>query len=71
MDVHPPIGESRWPPIAAVAVFMVLNVAERRRLRRLALTLVVLLVVAALWATGVLIARAARDRLRPAVNAFT
>lgn len=92
MDGQAPIGESRWPPIAAVATFMVLNVvvrllipgegvihvpwlmpvleaglliallmsnptseAERRRARRLAVTLVVLLVAVALWATGVLI----------------
>jgi len=92
VERRPPIGESRWPPIAAVAVFLVLNVtvrlwipgegvlhipwlmpvlevalllalvtsnptsaAERRRLRRLAVTLVALLVVAALLATGVLI----------------
>lgn len=29
MAVQPPIGESRWPPVAAVAAFMVLNVAVR------------------------------------------
>jgi hypothetical protein len=86
------LGESRWPPVAGVALFMVLNVvvrlwlphegvahlpwlvpaleaalvvvlltsdpsgaAERRRMRRLALTLVGLLVAAALWATGLLV----------------
>jgi hypothetical protein len=86
------VGESLRPPVAAVLVFLVLNVvvratipiagvfrapwltplleilvlvvlvthrptsaAERRRLRRLALALVLLLVAAALWATGVLI----------------
>jgi hypothetical protein len=86
------IGESLWPPVAAVIVFLVLNVvvrvaipvegvfrspwltpavealllvvlvtsrptsaSERLRLRRLALFLVCLLVLAALWATGVLI----------------
>jgi hypothetical protein len=86
------IGESRWPPVAAMLVFIALNVAvrvwlpgeglthtawlvpgveavlvvvlvtanpagavERRKLRRLALTLVGLLVAAALWATALLI----------------
>jgi hypothetical protein len=86
------LGESRWPPIAAIVVFMALNVAlrvwlpsegairapwvvpavegallvalltsdpsgpaERRRLRRVALVLVGTLVVAALWATVVLV----------------
>jgi hypothetical protein len=86
------LGESRWPPAAAILVFLALNIAvriwflavgalrvpwlvpsiegvllvvlvashpsdlgERRRLRRVALTLVWLLVLAALWATGVLI----------------
>ena len=90
--VGEPLGESRWPPIAAVLVFMVLNIAvriwlpreatfhtpwlvpsieaallialitsnptgpdERRRLRRMSLALVGLLVVAALWATVVLV----------------
>jgi hypothetical protein len=85
-------GESRWPPIAAVVIFLVLNVsvriwlphegvvrvpwllpvieaallvvlvtsdpagpAERRRLRAVALTLVGLLVTAALWATLLLV----------------
>lgn len=99
MVVPPPIGESRWPPVAAVALFMVLNVAvrmwipdegvvrmpwvmpaleaallvalitsnptsaaERRRLRRLAVTLVVLLVAVALWATGVLISDLVQGR---------
>jgi hypothetical protein len=86
------IGESRWPPVAAMLVFIALNVAvrvwlpgeglthtawlvpsieavlvvvlvtanpsgavERRKLRRVALTLVGLLVAAALWATALLI----------------
>ena len=86
-------GESRWPPVVAVLVYMAFNITlrvwlptesflhipwllpsveavlvvvlvtsdpsgaeERRRLRRVALTLVCLLVVAALWATGLLIA---------------
>ena len=87
------LGESRWPPVAAVLVFMGLNIGARlwlppenlvglpwlmpalellllvillahdpgsrarspRWLRRVALTLVGLLVVAALWATAVLI----------------
>ena len=86
------LGESRWPPIAAVLVFTVINIAvriwlpreatfhvpwlvpsievaliigllwshptgpaERRRLRRLSLALVLLLVAAALWATVVLV----------------
>ncbi len=86
------IGESLWPPVAAVLAFLVLNVvvritipiegvfrapwltpaiellllvvlvtsnptsaSERLRLRRVALFLVGLLVLAALWATGVLI----------------
>ena len=86
-----PLGEPRWPPIAAVLVFMALNialriwqpgaglrvpwlvpaieasllvvlltgdpagVADRRRLRRVALLLVGFLVVAALWATALLV----------------
>ena len=87
-----PLGESRWPPLAAVLVFMALNIAvriwlpsegavrvpwlvpaiegallvvlltsnpsglaERRRLRRVSLVLVGILVVAALWATVVLV----------------
>lgn len=86
------LGESRWPPAAAVLVFMALNIAvrirlpsggalhvpwlvpsiegvllvvllasrpsdlgERHRLRRIALTLVWLLVLAALWATALLV----------------
>jgi hypothetical protein len=86
------LGEARWPPIAAIAVFMAVNIAlriwlpadtaihvpwlvpaleaamlvvlitsdpagpaERRRLRRLSLVLVCLLVLAALWATGMLV----------------
>ena len=90
--VAPTIGESRWPPIAAVFIFTALNVsvrlwlphetsfrtpwllpslevllivvlvtsnptsvAEHRRLRRVALTLVALLVVVSLWATALLI----------------
>lgn len=98
LDIQP-IGESRWPPLAAVAAFMVLNVAvrawipgegvmrmpwlmpvleaallvalvtsnptsaaERRRLRRIALALVVLLMAAALWATGVLISDLVQGR---------
>jgi hypothetical protein len=88
-----PIGESRWPPVAAVVLFMGLNIvvrawvvregaihvpwlipgleallvvllvtsnptspAEHRRLRRLSLTLVAVLVAAALWATVLLVA---------------
>jgi hypothetical protein len=87
-----PLGESRWPPIAAVLIFMALNIAarlwlpsqgaagipwltpaiegallialligdpssraERRRLHRIALVLVVILVAAALWATVLLV----------------
>jgi hypothetical protein len=86
------LGESRWPPVAAVLVLMGLNialhirlpsepairvpwllpvieggllvvlvtsdptgVAERRRLRRVALVLVGLLVAAAVWATILLV----------------
>jgi hypothetical protein len=86
------LGESRWPPVAAVLVFMAFNIAlriwlpsqaavrlpwlvpaiegvllvvlitsnptapvERQRLRRVALALVGLLVVAALWATVLLV----------------
>jgi uncharacterized membrane protein len=86
------IGESRWPPIVAIVVFIALNVAlriwlpregairlpwvlpgievallvvlvtsnpsgraERRRMRRVAIVLVCLLVVAALWATAFLV----------------
>jgi hypothetical protein len=89
---EPLLGESRWPPVAAVLVFMALNIAlriwlpgetavrvpwllpaieaallvvlvasdpsglaERRRLRRVALVLVGLLVAAALWATVLLV----------------
>jgi hypothetical protein len=92
-------GESRWPPVAAVLVFLALNVAlriwlpsrgvlhvtwllpsievvlvgvlvtvdpsgaeERRRLRRATLVLVGLLVVAALWATGVLVSDLVRGK---------
>lgn len=87
-----PLGESRWPPVAAVLVFMAVNigvrvwlpsegavhvpwllptiegalvlvllisdpsgVAERTRIRRVALTLVGILVGAALWATALLV----------------
>jgi hypothetical protein len=86
------MGESRWPPIAVVLVFMSLNIAvrfwlpeqrlvhvpwlvpaieavllivllvsnpgnaeERQRLRRVSLTLVGLLVAAALWSTALLV----------------
>jgi hypothetical protein len=86
------IGESRWPPLVAVVVFMALHIGvhlwvpgtspirvvwlvptveglfvvllitahpvgpgERRQVRRIALALVGLMVVAALWATGILI----------------
>jgi uncharacterized membrane protein len=86
------LGESRWPPIATMVVFMAMNVAlriwlpregfarlpwlvpvveavflvvlltsdptgphERRRLRRVTLALVGIFVVAALWATGLLV----------------
>jgi uncharacterized membrane protein len=87
-----PIGESRWPPAAALLVFIALNIGVRawlpkegavrvpwlvpaveavllvalladpsrlakrtRWVRRVALTLVVLLVLAALWATVLLV----------------
>ncbi len=84
------IGESRWPPVLALVVFMALNIAirvwlpnegavrtpwllplieglllavliahpgrtARRWVRPLAVTLVVVLVVAALWATALLV----------------
>jgi hypothetical protein len=86
------LGEPRWPPIAALLAFLVLNIAvriyipnesvahvpwlvpaieavllvvlltsnptgaaERRRLHRVSLAVVVVLVVAALWATVILI----------------
>lgn len=87
------LGESRWPPVTAVLIFMVLNIGLRvwlptegavrvpwvlpsiegallvvllandprglakrmRTLRRLALTLVILLLAGALWATVVLV----------------
>jgi hypothetical protein len=89
-EIH--LGESRWAPVAAVLVFMALNIAvriwlpaqgalhvpwlvpsiegvllvvllashpyhasERHRLRRISLTLVWLLVLAALWATILLV----------------
>jgi hypothetical protein len=91
-DAQIDLGESRWPPVAAILVFMALNIAvriwlptqgalhvpwlvpsiegvllvvlltshpsdlgERHRLRRIALTLVGLLVIAALWATALLV----------------
>jgi uncharacterized membrane protein len=87
-----PLGESRWPPVLAMFVFLVVNIAariwlpgegalhvpwllptiegillvvlltsdpsslgERRRLHRLAITLAVILVIAALWATVLLV----------------
>jgi hypothetical protein len=86
------LGEPRWPPIAALLIFIALNIAariyipnesvahvpwlvpaievllllvlitsnptgaaDRRRLHRIALAVVALLVVAALWATVILI----------------
>jgi hypothetical protein len=86
------LGESRWPPLVTMVIFMAINIAlrvwlptgaavrtpwlfpaiegallvvlltsnpsgpvERRRMRLVALALVALLVVAALWATAVLI----------------
>ena len=93
------LGESRWPPLAAIVIFMALNIAarlwlpgegavrvpwllpaveatllvvlvtgnpsgvvERRRMRRIALGLVYLLVLAALWATGFLVADLIRGK---------
>jgi uncharacterized membrane protein len=93
------LGESRWPPLAAIVVFMGLNIAvriwlpaegavrvpwllpaveaallvvlvtgnpsgvvERRRMRRIALGLVCLLVLAALWATAFLVADLIRGK---------
>jgi hypothetical protein len=90
--IDPTPGESRWIPVAAVLVFLAINVAlrlwlpregairvpwllpvieiallivlltsdpsgaeERRKLRRVGLTLVALLVFAALWATALLV----------------
>jgi hypothetical protein len=87
-----PLGEPRWPPLAALVIFMALNIAvriyipnesvahvtwlvpaievvllvvlltsnpagaaERRRLHRVSIAIVGLLVVAALWATVILI----------------
>jgi hypothetical protein len=87
-----PLGEPRWPPLAALLIFLALNIAariyipdesvahlpwlvpaievvllvvlltsnptgaaERRRLHRIALAIVGLLVLAALWATVILI----------------
>jgi uncharacterized membrane protein len=90
---EPTLGESRWPPVAALLAFMTLNIGlrlwlpserivgvpwlmpslellllvvllaadpsslvkHRRRLRRVSIALVTLLVVAALWATALLI----------------
>jgi hypothetical protein len=88
-----PLGESRWPPVLAILVFLLMNIAvriwlpgegalhvpwllptvesillvvlltsdpsslgARRALHRIALTIVGVLVVAALWATGLLVA---------------
>jgi len=103
------LGESRWPPVVALLVFFVLNVAlrvwlpsegflhvpwllpsieaglvvvlgtsdpsgaeERRRLRHIALALVGLLALAALWATGLLVSdrtgRPAEPRPLPGVD---
>ena len=93
LGAETPLGESRWPPVAAVLVFMALNIAvrvwlpsegavhvpwllpavegallvvlltghpsglaERQRMRRVALILVGILVFAALWATVLLVA---------------
>jgi hypothetical protein len=87
-----PLGESRWPPVTAVLIFMALNItvrvwlpsegavnvpwllptiegallvvlltsdpsglAEPQRMRRVSLTLVGILVGAALWATALLV----------------
>jgi len=89
----PPLGESRWPPVLAILVFLLMNIAvriwlpgegalhvpwllptvesillvvlltsdpsslgARRTLHRVALTIVGILVGAALWATGLLVA---------------
>jgi uncharacterized membrane protein len=92
-SVEAPIGESRWPPAAALLVYMALNIGVRiwlphdspvrvswlipaieaalltllvigdpgrlgkhtRRVHRFAVTLVVVLVAAALWATALLV----------------
>ena len=88
-----PLGESRWPPVLAILVFLLMNIAvriwlpdegalhvpwllptvegillvvlltsdpsslgARRTLHRVALTTVGILVAAALWATGLLVA---------------
>lgn len=88
-----PLGESRWPPVLAILVFLLMNIAvriwlpgegalqvpwllptvesillvvlltsdpsslgARRTLHRVALTIVGILVAAALWATGLLVA---------------
>ena len=87
-----PLGESRWPPVATLAVFIAItvtvrlwlpgggpyrvhwlvpavetlvlvavlvgdpgNVAKPKRLHRVSVALVLLLVAAALWATGILV----------------
>jgi len=93
------LAESRWPPIAAIVVFMAMNIAlrvwlpgqaavrlpwvlpaieaallvvlltsnpsgpvERRRLRRVAIVLVGLLVIAALWSTVFLVSDLIRGK---------
>jgi uncharacterized membrane protein len=93
------LGESRWPPVVAVLIFFVLNVAvrvwlpsqgairvpwllptvevvllvvllthdltgadDRRQIHRVALILVAVLVVAALWATVLLVADLIRGK---------
>ena len=93
------LGESRWPPVVAVLIFLALNVAvrvwlpakgpirvpwllptievallivllthdlsgadDRRRMHRLALVLVGALVLAALWATALLVADLIRGK---------
>jgi len=92
--LDPPIGESRWPPVAALVLYMALNIAariwlpgdapvrvpwlipsveaallallvfgnpghmaaeRRRRVRPLAIAVVIALVAAALWATTLLV----------------
>ena len=57
------LGESRWPPAVALLAFMGLNIAlhpgtvakHGRWLHRIAVTFVVVLVTAALWATVLLV----------------
>ena len=93
------LGESRWPPVVAVLIFLALNVAvrvwlpvkgatrvpwllptievallivllthdlsgadDRRRMHRIALVLVGVLVLAALWATALLVADLIRGK---------